>query len=177
MTFLASKATPRGAVAKFAAGGKGVAKKDLALMAMQYGHVYVARVAFGAKDNQTLAAIREAESYDGPALIIAYSHCIAHGINMTTAMKNQKAAVDSGQWLLYRYHPDRAAQGENPLMLDSKAPKLPLTEYLHMENRFRMLELSNPEVARDLFAQAQENVKLRYAMYEYLANQPMTAKG
>ena len=172
-----SKSTPLGAVAKFAAGGKAAPKKDLGLMAMSYGTVYVARVAMGAKDEQTLRAFIEAEAYDGPSLIIAYSHCIAHGINMTTAMKNQKAAVDSGQWLLYRYHPDRAAQGENPLMLDSKAPKLPLTEYLHMENRFRMLELSNPEVARDLFAQAQENVKLRYAMYEYLANQPMTAKG
>ncbi len=167
-----SKSTPRGAVAKFAAGGKAAAKKDLGLMAMSYGNVYVAHVAMGAKDEHTLRAFIEAEAYDGPSLIIAYSHCIAHGINMKTALKNHKAVVDSGQWLLYRYHPDRAAQGENPLMLDSRPPKLPLREYLHMENRFKMLELSQPDVAASLFAQAQEDVNLRWALYEYLASQP-----
>ena len=165
-----SKATPRGAVAKFAAGGKPAGKKDLGLIAMSYGNVYVARIAMGAKDEQTLRAILEAEAYDGPSLIIAYSHCIAHGINMTTAMKNQKAAVESGQWLLYRYNPDRALEGENPLSLDSRAPKLPLKEYFHMENRFKMLEMSKPEVAAQLFAEAQEDVHIRWAMYEYLAS-------
>ncbi len=165
-----SKATPMGAVAKFAAGGKPAGKKDLGLIAMSYGNVYVARVAMGAKDDQTLRAFLEAEAYPGPSLIIAYSHCIAHGINMTTAMKNQKAAVDSGQWLLYRHNPLKAEQGENPLMLDSRPPKLPLIEYLHMENRFKMLELSKPEVARELFKHAQEDVKLKWAMYEYLAS-------
>jgi pyruvate-ferredoxin/flavodoxin oxidoreductase len=168
-----SKATPRAAIAKFAAGGKPAGKKDLGLMAMSYGNVYVARVAMGAKDEQTLRAFIEAEAYNGPSLIIAYSHCIAHGINMTTAMKNQKMAVDTGQWLIYRYHPDRTAQGENPLTLDSRPPKLPVKEYLHMENRFKMLELNKPEVARVLFYQAQEDVNTRWALYEYLASRPV----
>ncbi len=118
----ASKSTPRAAVAKFAAGGKPGPKKDLGLIAMSYGNVYVASVAMGAKDEHTLKAFLEAEAYDGPSIIIAYSHCIAHGIDMTTGMQNQKAAVDSGQWLLYRYNPDRAAAGENPLQLDSRTP-------------------------------------------------------
>ena len=167
-----SKSTPRGAVAKFAAGGKPGGKKDLGLMAMSYGNIYVAHVAMGAKDDQTLRAFIEAEAYDGPSLIIAYSHCIAHGINMKTALKNHKAVVDSGQWLLYRYNPDRAAQGENPLLLDSRPPKLPLKEYLHMENRFKMLELSQPDVAAVLFEQAQQDVNIRWALYEYLASRP-----
>ncbi len=170
----ASKATPRSAVAKFAAGGKPTAKKDLGMIAMSYGNVYVARVAMGGRDEQTLRAFIEAEAYDGPALIIAYSHCIAHGINMMTAMRNQKAAVESGQWLLYRYNPDRAAHGENPLQLDSRAPKLPVKTYLQMENRFKMLELSKPEVARALFEEAQRDVNTRYALYEYLANRPVS---
>jgi pyruvate-ferredoxin/flavodoxin oxidoreductase len=165
-----SKSTPRGAVAKYAAGGKAVAKKDLGLIAMSYGNVYVARVAMGAKDEQTLRAFLEAEAYDGPSLIIAYSHCIAHGINMQTALKDHKAAVDSGQWLLYRYNPEHAEQGENPLTLDSRAPKLPLKDYLHMENRFRMLEMSKPEAAAVLFEQAQQDVNTRWALYEYLAS-------
>lgn len=167
-----SKATPRGAVAKFAAGGKTGAKKDLGLMAMTYGNVYVAQVAMGAKDEQTLRAFIEAEAYDGPSLIIAYSHCIAHGINMRTALKNHKAIVDSGQWLLYRYHPDRAARGENPLLLDSRPPKMPVKEYMHMENRFKMLELSQPDVAAVLFEQAQQDVNIRWGLYEYLAARP-----
>ncbi|MBK9121770.1 MAG: pyruvate:ferredoxin (flavodoxin) oxidoreductase [Chloroflexi bacterium] len=167
-----SKSTPRAAVAKFAAGGKPAAKKDLGLIAMSYGNVYVARIAFGAKDDQALRAIMEAEAYDGPSIVIAYSHCIAHGINMTTALKNHKAAVDSGQWMLYRYHPDRAAEGNNPLTLDSRAPKIALKDYLRMENRFKMLELSNPEGAADLFKLAQDDVNTRWAMYEYLANRP-----
>src|ERR1019366_5579573 len=121
-----SKATPMGAVAKFASGGKSVAKKDLALIAMQYGHVYVARVAFGAKDSQTVAAFREAESYDGPALIIAYSHCIAHGYDLSLGLEQQKLAVDSGYWPLYRYDPRLAAKGAVALKLDSPAPKVDL---------------------------------------------------
>ncbi|MDX2139495.1 MAG: pyruvate:ferredoxin (flavodoxin) oxidoreductase [Chloroflexota bacterium] len=172
-----SKATPRAAVAKFAAGGKPLGKKDLGMIAMGYGHVYVARVAMGAKDEQTLRAFLEAQAYNGPSLIIAYSHCIAHGINMSTAMRNQKAAVDSGQWLLYRYNPDKHSEGEHPLTLDSRTPKLPLIEYLRMENRFRMLELSKPDVARELFAQAQEDVRLQWALYEYLASRPVNGGG
>jgi pyruvate-ferredoxin/flavodoxin oxidoreductase len=172
-----SKSTPRGAVAKFAAGGKPAAKKDLGLIAMSYGNVYVARVAMGAKDEQTLRAFIEAEAYDGPSLIIAYSHCIAHGIDMKTALKNHKAAVDTGQWLLYRYNPERADKGENALLLDSRAPKLPLREYLQMENRFKMLELTKPEVAAGLFEQAQVDVNTRWAFYEYLASRPFGANG
>ncbi|MCQ3930186.1 MAG: pyruvate:ferredoxin (flavodoxin) oxidoreductase [Chloroflexi bacterium] len=172
-----SKSTPRGAVAKFASGGKPGAKKDLGMIAMSYGSVYVARVALGAKDEQTLKAFLEAEAYDGPSLIIAYSHCIAHGIEMSTALKNQKAAVDTGQWLLYRYNPERALNNENPLVLDSRAPKVPVKEYLHMENRFRMLELSNPEVARELFDLAQEDVHQRWALYEYLASRDYSQNG
>lgn len=167
----ASKSTPRAAVAKFAAGGKPAAKKDLGLIAMSYGNIYVARVALGAKDEQTLRAFIEAEAYDGPSLIIAYSHCIAHGIdNMQTALQHHKAAVDTGQWLLYRYHPDRSDRGENPLIMDSRAPKLPLTEYLHMENRFKILENAHPETASALFEEAQGDVNLRWALYEYLAS-------
>jgi pyruvate-ferredoxin/flavodoxin oxidoreductase len=165
-----SKATPRAAVAKFASGGKPAAKKDLGLIAMSYGNVYVAQVAMGAKDEHTLRAILEAEAYDGPSLIIAYSHCIAHGIDMGKAMRNQKAVVDSGQWLLYRYNPDRGEQGENPMILDSRPPKIPVKDFLRMENRFKMLELSKPEASRQLFAEAQQDVNTRWALYEYLAS-------
>jgi pyruvate-ferredoxin/flavodoxin oxidoreductase len=173
-----SKATPRAAVAKFAAGGKPSGKKDLGLIAMSYGNVYVARVAMGAKDEQTLRAFIEAEAYDGPSLIIAYSHCVMHGIDMSKGMRNQKAAVDSGQWPLYRYNPDRAEQGENPMSLDSRAPKIPVKDYLHMETRFKMLELSKPEVAKVLFAEAQADVNERWALYEYLVSRPLqTANG
>ncbi len=172
-----SKATPLSAVAKFAAGGKPTPKKDLGLMAMTYGDVYVARVAMGARDEQTLRAFIEAEQYPGVSLIIAYSHCIAHGINMSTAMQNQKAAVESGQWLTFRYNPLKRAAGENPLTLDSRPPKLPLRDYLRMETRFRMLELSQPDVARILFDQAQADVHTRRAFYEYLANRPADGGG
>ncbi len=164
-----SKATPRGAIAKFAAGGKTVGKKDLGRIAMTYGHVYVASVAMGARDEHTLRAFLEAESYDGPSLIIAYSHCIAHGINMTTAMQNQKAAVNSGQWLLYRYDPRRIATGENPLQLDSRAPKQRVEEFMMMENRFKMLTKSDPERAKMLFKQAQADAEKRFKRFEYLA--------
>ena len=165
----ASKSTPRAAVAKFAAGGKPGPKKDLGLMAISYGNVYVASVAMGAKDEHTLKAFLEAEAYDGPSLIIAYSHCIAHGINMTTAMSNQKAAVDSGQWLLYRYNPGRAAQGENPLLLDSRAPTRRVQDFLLMETRFKMLTKSKPDDAKRLWAEAQRDAEVRYRLYEYLA--------
>ena len=166
----ASKSTPRGAVAKFAAGGKPGPKKDLGLMAMTYGNVYVASVAMGAKDEHTLKAFLEAEAYDGPSIIIAYSHCIAHGIDMTTAMTDQKVAVESGQWLLYRYHPERAAAGENPLALDSRAPTRKVQEYLLQQTRFKMLTKSKPEDAARLWKQAQQDVENRYRMYEYMAS-------
>ncbi|MEW6128577.1 MAG: pyruvate:ferredoxin (flavodoxin) oxidoreductase [Acidobacteriota bacterium] len=165
-----SKATPRAAVAKFAAGGKPVAKKDLGLIAMTYGNVYVARVAMGAKDEHTLKAFLEAEAYDGPSLIIAYSHCIAHGINMATGMQNQKAAVESGQWLLYRYNPDLTETGENPLQLDSRAPKIALEQYLYRENRFKMLTKSHPEDAKRMLKEAQKDVYDRWRFYEYFAS-------
>jgi pyruvate-ferredoxin/flavodoxin oxidoreductase len=164
-----SKSTPRSAVAKFAAAGKRGPKKDLGLMAMSYGTIYVAAVAMGAKDEHTLKVFLEAEAYDGPALIIAYSHCIAHGINMKSAMQNQKAAVNSAQWLLYRYNPDRAAIGENPLQLDSAAPRMPVSDYFQLENRFKMLTHSNPAAATQLFARAQEDVNTRRGLYEFLA--------
>ncbi len=164
-----SKATPRAAVAKFAAGGKPTAKKDLGLMAMSYGHVYVASVAMGARDEHTLRAFLEAEAYAGPSLIIAYSHCIAHGIDMTTAMRHQKTAVDAGHWMLYRYHPERMAKGENPLHLDSSAPRIPLKQYLYRENRFSMLAASKPEVAKQLLQDAQDDVDQRWKLYKYLA--------
>jgi pyruvate-ferredoxin/flavodoxin oxidoreductase len=164
-----SKSTPRGAVAKFAAGGKPAPKKDLGLMAMTYGNVYVASVAMGARDEHTLRAFLEAEAYNGPSLIIAYSHCIAHGINMATAMQQHKTAVDSGRWLLYRYNPDRTQQGENPLILDSRSPKLPVEQYMYAENRFKMLTLSKPQDARKLLQEAQEDVNTRWQLYQYLA--------
>ncbi|MDD5671607.1 MAG: thiamine pyrophosphate-dependent enzyme, partial [Candidatus Omnitrophica bacterium] len=164
-----SKSTPRGAVAKFAASGKPLAKKDLGMIAMSYGNVYVASVAMGAKDDHTLKAFLEAEAYDGPSIIIAYSHCIAQGINMPTALQNQKAAVESGQWLLYRYNPERVAQGENPLQLEKPAKKIPISQYLNMENRFKMLTKSKPEAAKRLFDEAQKDADKRAQYYEYLA--------
>ncbi|MFZ4666500.1 MAG: pyruvate:ferredoxin (flavodoxin) oxidoreductase [Prochlorotrichaceae cyanobacterium] len=164
-----SKATPRGAVAKFASGGKPAPKKDLGLIAMTYGNVYVASVAMGARDEQTLKAFIEAESYDGPSLIIAYSHCIAHGIDMTQGLQHQKAAVESGRWLLYRYDPRRAEQGENALILDSRSPKISVEQNMYSENRFKMLTLSKPEDAKRLVQQAQEDVNTRWQLYQYLA--------
>jgi pyruvate-ferredoxin/flavodoxin oxidoreductase len=166
----ASKSTPRAAVAKFAAGGKPAAKKDLGLMAMSYGIVYVASVAMGAKDEHTLKAFLEAEAYDGPSLIIAYSHCIAHGINMTTAMSDQKIAVDSGQWLLYRYNPARSLAGQNPLILDSRAPTRKVRDFLQQQTRFKMLTKSKPEDAKRLWQQAQRDAEVRFGFYEYLAS-------
>lgn len=165
-----SKSTPRGAVAKYASGGKRVQKKDLGMMMMNYGTVYVASVAMGAKDEHTLKAFLEAEAYDGPALIIAYSHCIAQGINMTTGLQNQKAAVQSGQWLLYRFNPEKAATGESPLHLDSAAPTLRVADYFKMENRFKLLTKSKPEESAQVFQLAQNDADARRRKYEYLAS-------
>ena len=165
----ASKSTPRGAVAKFAAAGKAAPKKDLGLMAMTYGTVYVASVAMGARDEHTIRVFLEAESYPGPSLIIAYSHCIAHGIDMAQGMAHQKLAVDSGRWLLYRYDPRRTERGETPLQLDSPAPKRSLKEAMEQENRFRMLRYSQPERAQALVRQAQRELECRWATYRALA--------
>ncbi|MBK7500075.1 MAG: pyruvate:ferredoxin (flavodoxin) oxidoreductase [Ignavibacteriales bacterium] len=164
-----SKSTPRAAVAKFAAAGKPGAKKDLGMMAMTYGNVYVAKVAMGANDQHTLRAFLEAEAYDGPSLIIAYSHCIAHGINMETAMQNQKAAVDSGHWPLFRYHPDLEKEGKNPFKLDSKGLKIPFKDYAYMETRYKMLTKSHPAEAAALMIEAQADVVRKWKEYERFA--------
>ncbi len=167
-----SKATPRGAVAKFAAGGKPVAKKDLAMMAMAYGSVYVARVAFGSNDMQTVKAFLEAEAYDGPSIIIAYSHCIAHGYDLIHGLDQQKAAVQTGYWPLFRFNPDLMKQGKNPMQLESKAPALPLEKYIYNETRYSMLTRSKPEEAKQLLKLAQEDVNSRWKLYEHWANMP-----
>jgi pyruvate-ferredoxin/flavodoxin oxidoreductase len=172
-----SKATPRGAVARFSAGGKSTPKKDLALMAMAYGGVYVARVAMGAGDMQTLKAFNEAESYDGPSIIIAYAHCIAHGIDMNHGLTQQKLAVQSGHWPLFRFDPRRAAEGKNPMQLDSKPPSVPLEDYLYNETRYTMLRQSHPDEARKLLEEAREDVATRWKMYETWASMGVNGKG
>jgi len=164
----ASKSTPLGAVAQFAAGGKTVAKKDLGMMAMAYGSVYVAAVSLS-NPSQCVKAMLEAEAYDGPSLIIAYSHCIAHGINMTTAVDEQKKAVQSGYWPLYRYNPALAAESKNPLQLDSKAPTITLEEYAYGENRWKVLQKSNPDAAAKLMKQAGAFTAHRFAYFQKLA--------
>ncbi len=165
----ASKATPLGAVARFAAGGKPTAKKDLGMMAMHYGNVYIAQVAMGANELQTLKAFLEAEAYPGPSIIIAYSHCIAHGIDMSKGHFQQKLAVDTGYWPLYRYNPLLAQQGENPFQLDSNGPTIPLREYTSKEGRYRILMQSNPEAAERLLQEAQEIIHERWRYYRTLA--------
>jgi pyruvate-ferredoxin/flavodoxin oxidoreductase len=165
----ASKATPTGAAAKFASAGKEVGKKDLGLMAMAYGHVYVARVAFGAKDVQTVKAFQEAESYHGPSLIIAYSHCIAHGYDMAYGCEQQKLAVDSGVWPLYRFDPRRTAQGQPPLQLDSGDPKVSAKVYMRNETRFRMVEKLDPERFKRLLNAAEKQARQRVAIYKQLS--------
>jgi len=165
-----SKSTPRGAVAKFATAGKTMAKKDLGLMAMSYGNVYVAKVAMGSNDAHTVKAFLEAEAYDGPSIIIAYSHCIAHGIDMGTGMRNQKAAVDTGYWQLYRYNPDLIEKGENPFKLDSKGLKMPFKDYAYMETRYKMLTKTHPDLAKKLMEEAQNDVNEKWKMYEQLAS-------
>ncbi len=171
-----SKSTPRSAIAKFAAAGKPMQKKDLALLAMAYGSVYVAKVAMGSNDLQTIRAFLEAEAYNGPSLIIAYSHCIAHGCNMTRAMANQKLAVETGYWPIFRYNPALEGDGKNPFKLDSKPPKLPLREFTQLETRFKMLEKSHPERARQLGELAQKDVYLRWKVYEHLAEETEEAE-
>jgi pyruvate-ferredoxin/flavodoxin oxidoreductase len=164
----ASKATPRAAVAKFAADGKPLAKKDLAMISISYGNIYVAQVAMGANDVQTVKAFIEAEAYDGPSIILAYSHCIAHGVKMGTAMGEQKAAVASGHWPLFRYNPELAAKGENPLSLDSKAPSMAFADYAYNETRFKMLKNAKPERAKELIELAQKDVDAKWKKYEAL---------
>jgi pyruvate-ferredoxin/flavodoxin oxidoreductase len=161
-----SKATPRGAVAKFAAGGKPARKKDLAMMAMAYGNVYVAQVAFGAQDMQTVKAFLEAEAYDGPSLIIAYSHCIAHGYDLIHGLDQQKAAVQSAYWPLFRFNPKLAEENKNPLQLDSRGPALPLEKYTYNETRYTMLARSDPEAAKKLLELGQVDVNSRWHLYE-----------
>jgi pyruvate-ferredoxin/flavodoxin oxidoreductase len=165
----ASKSTAMGAVAKFAAGGKPSNKKDLGRMAMAYGTAYVAQVSLGASDAQTIKAFTEAESYQGPSIIIAYSHCIAHGIDMAKGLQQQKAAVESGAFLTYRYDPRLVPQGKNPLQLDCKGPIIPLQDFIYNENRFRMLQASNPAAAAELLDQAQKGVKAHWKLYQQMA--------
>ena len=168
-----SKATPRAAVAKFAAGGKETRKKDLAMMAMAYGNVYVANVAMGGNDTHTVKAFLEAEAYEGPSLIIAYSHCIAHGYDLAFGLEQQKAAVLSGYWPLFRYNPALAKEGKNPLHLDSRPPSIPLEKYVYNEARYTMLVKSRPEVAKQALKLAEEDVRARWELYEKLAASPV----
>ncbi|TFG64295.1 MAG: pyruvate:ferredoxin (flavodoxin) oxidoreductase, partial [Spirochaetales bacterium] len=167
-----SKATPVGAIAKFAAGGKSLRKKDLGLMCMSYGYVYVARIALGFNRTQTIKAFLEAESYNGPSIIIAYSHCINQGINMTRGLDQQKAAVTSGMWPLYRYNPELTAEGKNPLVMDSKEPTTEVADYIYKETRFKSLKEMNPARAETLLAQLKKDVDMQYKQYKYLAERP-----
>ncbi|HED03445.1 MAG TPA: pyruvate:ferredoxin (flavodoxin) oxidoreductase, partial [Candidatus Fraserbacteria bacterium] len=175
----ASKATPLGAVAKFAAAGKPLGKKDLALMAIAYGNIYVARVAMGANSQQTLLALREAEAYPGPALIIAYSHCIAHGIDMRQGLRQQYLAVESGSWPLFRYNPALREIGQNPMELDSQRPAVPLEDYAYNEMRYKMLVHSHPQRAEQLLKLAKADLEQKWTMYEFLARReaPPAANG
>jgi pyruvate-ferredoxin/flavodoxin oxidoreductase len=164
-----SKATPRGAVAKFSAGGKPTGKKDLALLAMDYENVYVAHVAYGAKDVQTLRAFLEAEAHDGPSIIIAYSPCIAHGVDLSNNHRQQDLAVKSGHWPLFRFDPKRIGLGQNPLHLDSAEPSIPYRDFVQSETRFSMLWQTHPEDAERFLQQAQQEVKHRYQYYKQLS--------
>ncbi|OUS17236.1 pyruvate:ferredoxin (flavodoxin) oxidoreductase [Gammaproteobacteria bacterium 50_400_T64] len=164
-----SKATPRGAVAKFSSGGKATAKKDLALLAMDYENVYVAHVAYGAKDTQTLHAFLEAEAHPGPSIIIAYSPCIAHGVDLSNNHRQQNLAVKSGHWPLFRFDPGKIAKGKNPLHLDSKAPSIPYRQFVESETRFSMLWHTHPDAAEDFLTQAQHEVNHRFKYYQQLA--------
>jgi pyruvate-ferredoxin/flavodoxin oxidoreductase len=169
-----SKSTPTGAVAKFAAGGKVRPKKDLGMMAMHYGQVYVARVAMGMNDGQTLKAFREAEAFDGPSLIIAYSHCIAHGYDLVHGLDQQKLAVQSGHWPMYRHNPALMLEGKNPFVLDSKAPTISLDKYIYNETRYTMLRQAHPEHSVELLKLAQGEVAERWKMYAEIAARPGT---
>jgi pyruvate-ferredoxin/flavodoxin oxidoreductase len=167
-----SKATPRAAVAKFATGGKQMAKKDLAMEAISYGYVYVARVAMGGSDTHTIKAFQEAEAHNGPSLIIAYSHCIAHGYDMGFGLNQQKNAVLSGYWPLMRYNPALRLEGKNPFQLDSKAPSIPLKQYAYQEARYTMLTRSDPVAARELLREAQDDVERQWRVYSNRAAMP-----
>jgi pyruvate-ferredoxin/flavodoxin oxidoreductase len=172
-----SKATPRAAVAKFAAAGKPLKRKDLGMLAISYGNVYVAQVAMGANDAQTVRAFIEAEAYDGPSLIIAYSHCIAHGINMRHGLTQQKLAVDSGYWPLYRYNPDAVEEGQNPMKLDSKEPQIPVRAFAYNETRYRMLTKTHPDAAKKLIELAQQDVNEKWQKYQSLASMNYQGNG
>jgi pyruvate-ferredoxin/flavodoxin oxidoreductase len=172
-----SKATPRAAVAKFAAQGKDTPRKDIGMMAMSYGYVYVAQVAMGSSDQQTLRAFIEADAYDGPSLILAYSHCIAHGIDMSKGLDQQDLAVKSGIWPLYRYNPALISQGENPLKLDSKPPSIPVSEYAYNETRYRMLLQSDEPRAEALMKLAERDARSRWRLYEQMAAMHYEANG
>ncbi|HVT96835.1 MAG TPA: pyruvate:ferredoxin (flavodoxin) oxidoreductase [Acidobacteriaceae bacterium] len=167
-----SKSTPRGAVAKFAAGGKLTGKKDLAMEMVAYGYVYVARVALGSNDMHTVKAFQEAEAWDGPAIIIAYSHCIAHGYDLTQGLDHQKAAVNSGYWPLMRYNPAVRAVGKNPFFLDSRAPSIPLKDYIYNESRYTMLQRAHPDVAEELLKEATDDVERTWRVYSGRASMP-----
>jgi pyruvate-ferredoxin/flavodoxin oxidoreductase len=167
-----SKATPVGAIAKFAAAGKEITKKDLGAIAMSYGYVYVAKISMGANIAQTIKAFREAESYDGPSIIIAYSHCINHGIDMMKGMDQQKAAVTSGLWPIYRYDPRLKAQGKNPFQLDSKDPTTPVEDFMYKEVRFKALKAADPARADALLAKAKAQIERTWKEYKYLAERP-----
>jgi pyruvate-ferredoxin/flavodoxin oxidoreductase len=177
----ASKATPRAAIAKFAAAGKRTGKKDLGLIASAYGNVYVAQIAMGADNAQAVKAFAEAEAHDGPSMIIAYSTCIAHGIEMKTGMSHMKEAADSGYWPLYRFDPAREAAGQHPFVLDSKAPTMPLRDFAAQEGRYSLLARSKPELAARLMTLAQEDVDERWRLYQQLSgverHQPSGAVG
>ena len=166
----ASKATPLGAIAKFAAAGKRVARKDLALQAIAYGNVYVAQVAMGANPQQTLQAFREAEAYPGPSIILAYCHCIAHGFDLRFGMKQQALATASGYWPLFRYSPALREVGESPFRLDSPRPTVPFKQYAYNELRYHALALTRPAEAEELLRQAQADVDEKYRIYEGMAN-------
>ena len=168
-----SKSTPMGAVAKFAAGGKPVSKKDMGLIAMSYGYIYVAKIALGANQNQAIKAIVEAEAYNGPSLILSYSQCINHGIDMTTGYGEQKKAVESGHWPLYRYNPELEMAGKNPLQLDSKDPTMQLADYEYGENRYQILKRSKPDISQKLLETAQKNISAKFKLLKQLASREM----
>ncbi|MDD5018108.1 MAG: thiamine pyrophosphate-dependent enzyme, partial [Eubacteriales bacterium] len=165
----ASKATPTGSVAKFAAAGKRTKKKDLGAISMTYGYIYVAQVCMGANQNQLLKALTEAEKYDGPSLVIAYSPCINHGINMSKSQAEEKLAVEAGYWHLYRYNPELKAEGKNPFTLDSKAPSASYQDFICSEIRYKSLQKMFPDVAEDLFNKAEKEARERYEYYKKLS--------
>ena len=172
----ASKSSPTGSIAKFTASGKRIKKKDLGMMAINYGYVYVAQVSMGANKQQFLNAIMEAESYKGPSIIIAYAPCIAHGINMSKTMDEEKKAVECGYWPLYRYNPSLKEEGKNPFTLDSKDPTGNYRDFILGETRYSALQKAQPELADRLFAENEADAKERLELYKHLANVPSENK-